>query len=52
MKYYQSYDYDGELEEVVVVGYSSRKKTEYKPLEIEFKPIKVETEVTIKFKID
>ena len=51
-KYYQSYDYDGELEEIVITGYSSRKKTEYKPEEIEFKPIKVETEVTIKFKID
>ena len=51
-KYNKNYDYDGDLEEVVIVGYSSRKKTEYKPVEIEFKPIKVETEVTIKFKIE
>ncbi len=51
-KYYQDYDYSGTLEEVVVIGYSSRKKSEYKPVEIEFKSIKIETEVTIKFKIE
>jgi uncharacterized protein YggE len=50
-KYYQGYAY-AELEEVVVVGYSSMKKAEYKPVEIEFKPIKVETEVTVKFSIE
>ena len=41
-----------DVEEVIVVGYSSRKKAEYKPVEIEFKPIKVETTVTIKFSIE
>jgi len=51
-KYNQGYDYDGALEEVVVLGYSNKRKAEYKPVEIEFKPIKVETEVTIKFKIE
>ena len=51
-KYYQGYNYDAELDEVVVVGYGSRKKTEYKPVEIEFRPIEVSTQVTIKFKID
>ena len=52
-KYYQGIDYDGELNEIVVMGYSSNKrKEEYKPIEIEFKPIKVETEVTIKFGIE
>jgi hypothetical protein len=35
-----------------MVGYSSKKKPEYEPVEIEFKPIKVETEVTIKFSIE
>lgn len=52
-KYYQGYNYEGNLEEVVVVGYSNKRtKEEYKPIEIEFKPIKVETEVTIKFGIE
>ena len=41
-------DYRRVLEEPIFVGYSS----EYKPVEIEFKPIKVETEVKIKFKIE
>lgn len=51
-RYYQGYDYGGVFNEVVVTGYSPRKKAEYKPAEIEFKPIKVVTEVTIKFKIE
>ncbi|MGC1631825.1 MAG: SIMPL domain-containing protein [Gelidibacter sp.] len=52
-KYFQGYDYSGELNEIVVMGYSAkRSKEEYKPIEIEFKPIKVETEVTIKFGIE
>ena len=40
------------LEEVVVIGYSSKRKAEYKPVEIEFKSIKIEAEVTIKFCIE
>ena len=52
-KYYQGVDYDGELDEIVVLGYTSTKrKEEYKPIDIEFKPIKVETEVTVKFGIE
>lgn len=50
-KYYQGYDYT-ELEEVVFFKYNSKKKEEYGPVEIEFKPIKVETEVKIKFSIE
>ncbi len=52
-KYYQGRDYDGVLDEVVVLGYSAkRSKEEYKPIEIEFKPIKVEMEVTVRFGIE
>ncbi len=51
-KYYQGYGYEESLDKVVVLGYSSRKKAKYKPVEIEFKPIKVETTVTIKFSIE
>lgn len=51
-KYNQGYDYRGVLEEVVVIGYSSKRKAEYKPVEIEFKSIKIEAEVTIKFRIE
>lgn len=52
-KYYQGRDYDGVLNEVVVRGFSvKRSKEEYKPIEIDFKPIKVETEVTIRFGIE
>lgn len=42
-----------ELDEIVVTGYSlNKRKEEYQPIKIEFKPIKVETEVTIKFGIE
>ncbi|AJR04343.1 SIMPL domain-containing protein [Siansivirga zeaxanthinifaciens] len=52
-KYYETYNnFKGELQEVVVVGYSSRGKQEYEPPTIEFRPIKVESEVSIKFAID
>lgn len=52
-KYYQGRDYDEELNEIVVLGYSTkRSKEDYNPTEIEFKPIKVETEVTIRFGIE
>lgn len=52
-KYYQNFDkFNGELKEIVVLGYSAKQKQEYQPIEIEFKPIKLESEVTIKFKIE
>ena len=49
-KYYQRYN-SQELNEVVV-GYNSRKKEAYVPIEIEFKPILVESEVSVKFIIE
>jgi len=52
-KSYETYNnFNGELQEVVVVGYSSKRKQEYEPPAIEFKPIKVESEVNIKFAIE
>ncbi|HZW62063.1 MAG TPA: SIMPL domain-containing protein [Flavobacteriaceae bacterium] len=52
-KYYEHYNnFQGELQEVVVMGYGGKRKQEYEPPAIEFKPIKVESEVTIKFAIE
>lgn len=52
-KYYESYSsFDGELQEVVILGYSGRNKQEYEPPAIEFKPIKVQSEVSVKFEIE
>jgi len=51
-KYYQRYDFEEDLQEVVMVGYSSGNKAEHTPAAIEFKPIKVEAEVTIRFRIE
>ncbi|MFD0977587.1 SIMPL domain-containing protein [Salinimicrobium gaetbulicola] len=52
-KSYESYNtFNGELQEVVVMGYSNKSKHEYEPPAIEFKPIKVASEVTVKFGID
>ncbi|WP_394906434.1 SIMPL domain-containing protein [uncultured Mesonia sp.] len=52
-KSYGGYNsFNGELQEVVVMGYSSKRKQEYVPPAIEFKPIKVESEVNIKFAIE
>jgi len=48
-KYSQNYQYD-QLDEVVVAGYA-RKKKEYKSIDIEFKKIKVESQVNVRFKI-
>lgn len=48
-KFRQNYQYD-QLDEVVVTRYAGKKK-EYKPLDIEFKKIKVESQVNVKFKI-
>ncbi len=44
--------YDFELNEIVVLGYSNQNKREYEPPAIEFKPIKVESEVSVKFQIE
>lgn len=52
-KHYEDYNnFNGELQEVVVLGYSNKSKQEYEPPTIEFKPIKVVSEVTVKFGID
>jgi len=52
-KYYESYNnFNNELQEVVVMGYSNKSKQEYEPPAIEFKPIRVVSEVTIKFGIE
>ncbi|TXD80736.1 SIMPL domain-containing protein [Subsaximicrobium wynnwilliamsii] len=52
-KYYETYNnFSGELQEVVVMGYSNKGKQEYEPPTIEFRPIKVESEVSIKFAIE
>lgn len=52
-KYNERYNgFVGELQEVVVTGYSARNKNEYIPPAIEFKPIRVESEVNIKFAIE
>ena len=49
-KYYRGYNYD--LQKVVVTGYSSKRNTKYTPVDIDFKSIKIESEVTIKFSIE
>lgn len=52
-KYYEHYNnFGGELNEIVVLGYSGNSKQEYEPPAIEFKPIKVESEVSVKFEIE
>lgn len=40
------------LDEVVIVGYSAKNSQATEPLNIEFAPIKIQTEVTVKFKIE
>ena len=51
--YFQSYNYNGELDEIVVIGFSGKRmKQDCQPIDIEFKPIKVEAEVSIKFGIE
>lgn len=51
--YFQSYNYNGELDEIVVMGFSGKRmKQDYQPIDIEFKPIIVEAEVSIKFGIE
>lgn len=50
---YETYaDFSGELQEVVVLGYAGRSQQEYEPPAIEFKPIRVESEVSIKFALE
>ncbi len=43
---------DLELEEVVMVGYGGRKNETPQPIAIEFKKIKVESQIEVKFKIE
>ena len=42
----------GDVEGVVVMGYSAREKKELKPIDIELKKIKFETNITVKFKLE
>ena len=42
----------GDVEGIVVMGYSAREKKELKPIDIEFKKIKFETNITVKFKLE
>lgn len=52
-KYYENYaTFDNQLQEVVVTGYSRKASQAYEPPAIEFRPIKVESEVSIKFIIE
>ena len=48
----QSYQYNNQLDEMVVVGYGAAKKQEFEPIAIEFKKIKVKSAVIVKFKIE
>jgi predicted PolB exonuclease-like 3'-5' exonuclease len=49
----RNYDDGGvSLQEVVVVGYSSKRKQEFKPIDIEFQKIKIESIVNVKFKLE
>jgi len=50
--YYERFNAAAELDEVVIVGYAGKEKEEYKPPSIEFKPIKVESQVSVKFGIE
>lgn len=52
-KYQTDFDqFNGMLNEVVVTGYAGRSKQNYEPPAIEFKPIHVQSEVSVKFVID
>lgn len=50
--YYERFSTEASLDEVVIVGYAPKTKEEYKPPSIEFKPIKVESQVSIKFGLE
>lgn len=50
--YYERFSAEASLDEVVIVGYAAKSKEEYKPPSIEFKPIKVESQVAIKFGLE
>ena len=45
-------DGEGSLQEVVVVGYGAKRKQEFKPIDIEFQKIKIESSVNVKFKLE
>lgn len=51
-QFFQDFNYYDNLQEVVVVGYAAKRKQEYEPPEVEFKPIKVESQVTVRFRIE
>lgn len=43
---------DGIIEQVVIKGYNSKRKQDYKPIDIEFQKIKIESFVNVKFKLE
>jgi uncharacterized protein len=45
-------DGNANLQEVVVVGYGRKSKQEFKPIDIEFQKIKMESTVNVKFKLE
>ena len=45
-------DGGGSLQEVVVMGYGTKRKQEFKPIDIEFQKIKIESIVNVKFKLE
>lgn len=52
-RYYPAMNaFQADLNEVVVTGFSRKAQQEYQPPAIEFKPILVESEVNVKFKIE
>ena len=50
-KNYQNFNDFGELQEVVITGYGGKRKESQEPIDIDFKKIKVISEVEVKFKI-
>ncbi|MDA9202391.1 SIMPL domain-containing protein [Flavobacteriaceae bacterium] len=51
--YYKNYNsFEGELDEVIVTRFSNKRMQTYEPPKIAFKPIRVESEVSIKFAIE
>lgn len=48
----RNFDDSESLQEVVVVGFARKSKQEFKPIDIEFQKIKIESIVNVKFKLE
>lgn len=48
----RNFDNGESLQEVVVMGYGRKSKQEYKPIDIKFQKIKIESIVNVKFKLE